>query len=745
MFLEFQDRVAVENAPMGVLPPGGEKASHVPRRRRTQGKKVGPEDEAVDIKQVADEVMGGSDVAETIGGLAQRKDITGSRARGEMEFPISIDGFFRDFPRTVQQQAALYGLGGWMAEYSRVLNDPAVSHAIKSTTASILWERVNESVRNMFVSESAVPLYATRGAEGAMNTMINQFIGVAQRINLNSIAAPQVVAYQAMSLDAAYALYDPRDLPLGGKLSATENVPMSFVYTTLFNTGQSFIEGMRSGISSYFLGLPFSSPLFDGPIGNAGRRMLNHNALARQVVDRSALVLFADMELGNQNIGRLVAAQADTRLGRVLDNFANLSGIAMNDFRTRSKINHASEHEVFRQFTEWWDSRAAGAEREFYDVNGRPINDLFRQTEQNLLDRGVPIDRHGPMVLVRNRINPDITETASGTMTVGTGPTRRGMGRGYDFVEDFGKLPLYQAVNAKTNYANKTQPMGDIVHANFVRALARKNPFIALGNLFRTAPDRVMATSVRNAGMRRRQGKLEDYEKSILGFYQQQAQLAIDEARAAAEEAGMSDEIMLEEMFGEKAVDARAEEMRDEARRGRVDYDESATGVGYGGDPSGNPTRKRELMKFVSLAMGIGMIAQFKKFIYGDEDALDLDNVLAESLSRGTGTADVFGTNTLRFMMQITGVMDQYSGRTVGEAAQARVQSLVQTITGDNADAGTRVAAATELALLISLARGNLRALPFSDVVGAVRESLEDDRKGPERMEPPRVDTLPGL
>jgi hypothetical protein len=81
----------------------------------------------------------------------------------------------------------------------------------------------------------------------------------------------------------------------------------------------------------------------------------------------------------------------------------------------------------------------------------------------------------------------------------------------------------------------------------------------------------------------------------------------------------------------------------------------------------------------------------------------------------------------------------------VGEAAQARVQSLVQTITGDNADAGTRVAAATELALLISLARGNLRALPFSDVVGAVRESLEDDRKGPERMEPPRVDTLPGL
>ncbi len=745
MFLEFQDRVAVENAPMGVLPPGGEKASHVPRRRRTQGKKVGPEDEAVDIKQVADEVMGGSDVAETIGGLAQRKDITGSRARGEMEFPISIDGFFRDFPRTVQQQAALYGLGGWMAEYSRVLNDPSVSHAIKSTTASILWERVNEAVRNMFVSESAVPLYATRGAEGAMNTMINQFIGVAQRVNLNSIAAPQVVAYQAMSLDAALALYDPRDLPLGGRLSATENVPMSFVYTTLFNTGQSFIEGMRSGISSYFLGLPFDSPLFDGPSGNAGRRMLNHNALARQVVDRSALVLFADMELGNQNIGRLVAGQADTRLGRVLDNFANLSGIAMNDFRTRSKINHASEHEVFRQFTEWWDSRAAGAEREFYDVNGRPINDLFRQTEQNLLDRGVPIDKHGPMVLVRNRINPDITETASGTMTVATGPTRRGMGRGYDFVEDFGKLPLYQAVNAKTNYANKTQPMGDIVHANFVRTLARKNPFIALGNLFRTAPDRVMATSVRNAGMRRREGRLEDYEQSILGFYQEQAQLAINEARAAAEEAGMSDETMLEEMFGQKAVDARAEEMRDEARRGRVDYDESATGVGYGGDPNGNPTRKRELMKFVSLAMGIGMIAQFKKMIYGDEDALDLDNVLAESLSRGTGTADVFGFNTLRFMMQMTGLMDQYSGRTVGEAAQARIGSLVQTISGDDADAGTRVAAAAELALLISLARGNLRALPFSDVVGAVRESLEDDRKGPERMEPPRVDTLPGL
>ena len=74
-------------------------------------------------------------------------------------------------------------------------------------------------------------------------------------------------------------------------------------------------------------------------------------------------------------------------------------------------------------------------------------------------------------------------------------------------------------------------------------------------------------------------------------------------------------------------------------------------------------------MKFVSLAMGIGMIAQFKKMIYGDEDALDLDNVLAESLSRGTGTADVFGFNTLRFMMQMTGLMDQYSGRTVGEAS----------------------------------------------------------------------------
>jgi hypothetical protein len=254
-----------------------------------------------------------------------------------------------------------------------------------------------------------------------------------------------------------------------------------------------------------------------------------------------------------------------------------------------------------------------------------------------------------------------------------------------------------------------------------------------------------MATSVRNAGMRRREGKLEDYEKAILKFYEDQARLALTEARGEAEKSGMTDEAMLDEMFGEEAVGNRAEEMRDEARRGRVDYDESATGVGYGGDANGNPTRKRELMKFVSLAMGIGMIAQLKKAIYGDSDALKLDNLMQESLRRGTGTADVAGFNALSFFLKRTGAADDQPNRSVGMAAQARIAELIDVISGDNADAAARVAAAAELALLFGLARGNLRMLPFADITGAVRESLEPDEKGPERMEPPRVDTLPGL
>lgn len=712
-----------EKSNLGVIPNDGE--PYVPRRRGVD--KAGPDADIQNVRDLADQLVGTREgSAGALSAVASREDVLGARAAGDVEYPIVVENFFTDFARQVQQIAATYAMAPHIQMWSEIMANEAVASTVRESTAALFWDQISESMKLSMLEMAAVPLHTTSGGLGMLNRVVLGAIRFTTALALNPINAPAVTAYQFLSVGPGSSYYSPeiQNHPMirpvtGGaaKLGVTLTGDSSFGYFLQQSIGwmRNSVESAGVGVQQTFSQLVLGRHFAEGssPVLNSGQRMFRANINMRVRGDRTATTMFTEMNLGD--VSTRAAGGDEEAKGRVANVLVRLGTIQGVDHMAVSQLNLMSEIEVMNDWIRWYGEKQIALETggpmpKAVDIHGQDVSAQYESTEAVLREMGID----------PGSANPFMDPAAKNT-----------------FIGGFETLALYEVVNAKTNYVvQMTQPMSNILNANWLRRTARKFPAAAgVEAMFQTASSALAGNTVEERILSRQLDRLPQFEEEKLKVFMRLAQQQIEREVELFRRDGASD-AEIEQYIDDQNVEELAREMM---QRGKQAGSEEASGTGFHGENNSTKGTTKSVIQQLSTLASISTLGAITLYLKGDIDTLDPREI---------------GINTLRKLLQtnfpvLASMLETAYGQIQGKPSpqkstpigmmQEDILAAVAAVLDlqDKASSEEKMLALTELGMLgLHIALPVTRGVSTPGYLGLreLREAEEDQRKREQRF-----------